>query len=244
MIFVIGSTAASDMCVDSPDGRIKALLIEYGDFVDSNGDGDVDINEDSLILLFFLFYINGCPAGGSPRGFIEQITEVLTVLDTAIDLVNNVVAGTDASVAEICGADPKEFVASAATNAFEEALCDLGEALVNVQKFFSCENWRPLYRLVVYDAVCYNSNDGFYYVSITQFCIVVFAMIMLTCRVAFTEIEPDEDGATSNDLDNAAAAMADTGPPPEDRINVAAVEAYDDAHNPSRNWTTTPAPQY
>ena len=43
----------------------------------------------------------------------------------------------------------------------------------------------PLYRVVAYDAVCSNGTDGFYYVAITQFFIVAFAMIMVTLRFAF-----------------------------------------------------------
>jgi len=214
---------------------MQALLYKYGDFDDPNA--------ESLIALFLVFYINGCPAGGSPEGFVESITEVLTVLDTAVDFVNNIV--TDEIVTAICGDDPIDFVTGGSTNSFETALCGLGELLVEVQRFFSCEKWRPLYRIVMYDSVCYSSSEGLYYVAITQFCIVVFAMLMLTLRVAFSEVEYDENG-TANDLDNAAIAMADERPPPEDHINVAAHAAYDDDddENNHKNWTTTPAPQY
>jgi hypothetical protein len=69
----------------------------------------------------------------------------------------------------------------------ESSVCDLANAMNDVQVYFSCGNWRPLYRLVLYDAVCYEGNTGFWYTSISQFCIVIFSMVMLTLRVAWTE---------------------------------------------------------
>jgi hypothetical protein len=56
----------------------------------------------------------------------------------------------------------------------------------------------PLYRVVAYDAVCFNGNEGFYYVALTQFCNVVFAMIMVTLRVAFKPSVIDEPHSHSN----------------------------------------------
>jgi len=50
---------------------------------------------------------------------------------------------------------------------------------------------------VVYDAVCYQGNDGFFYISITEFIIVVLAFIMLTLRVAFSEftvLDTEDEG--------------------------------------------------
>ena len=246
MVFIIGSTAAADLCVDSPDDRVAAMVIKYGDFQGMNpminSTGSVDfsnIDSESLMLLFLLYYIQGCPDDSSPQGFIDSITGVLTVLDDTVALIANAVS--DINLPAVCGSDPIDLLTSDDTNVFENTICNVGVALVELQKYFSCQNWRPLYRLVMYDAVCYNANDGFYYVAITQFLIVIFAMIMLTCRVAFTEVDFDEDGNGNRELegiDNAAAAMADS-PAPKDNVDMAEnapLEEYEQKND--HRWTS------
>ena len=244
MVFIIGSTAAADLCVDSPDDRVAAMLIKYGDFqgieptINSTGTFDIrNVDGDSLILLFLLYYIQGCPVDSSPQDYIDSLTRVLTVLDESVDLVMNVLSDID--LPAICGSDPVSLMTSNDTNVFQNTMCNVGEALVELQTYFSCANWRPLYRLVMYDAVCYNANDGFYYVAITQFLIVVFAMIMLTCRVAFTEVDfdKDEDGNDNNreleGLDNTATAMAASSAPKDNgaRIENAPMEEYEEKNH-------------
>ena len=66
----------------------------------------------------------------------------------------------------------------------------------------------PLYRLVAYDAVCTNGTDGLYFVAITQFCVVVFAMIMVTLRFAF---KPEVNNVQSTDEHIGSASPDDTG---------------------------------
>ena len=82
----------------------------------------------------------------------------------------------------------------------------------------------PLYRVVAYDAVCFNGTEGFYFVAITQLCIVVFAMIMVTLRFAFKPaivvdqaIErqsviaaPGEGGNDDTNVDAAMPMLCDT----------------------------------
>lgn len=59
--------------------------------------------------------------------------------------------------------------------------------------FFTILRTGPLYRIVAYDAVCFNGTEGLYFVSITQFCIVAFAMIMVTLRFAFKPTVVDDE---------------------------------------------------
>ena len=226
MVFIIGSIAAADLCFDSPDDRVAAMVLRYGDFQGlrpmSNSTEPFDIRNvdgDSLILLFLLYYIEGCPVDSAPQDLIDSISRVLTVLDESVDLVANVVSDPD--LPAICGNSTTNLLTSNDTSVFQNTMCSVGEALVELQTYFSCDNWRPLYVLVMYDAVCYNANDGFYFVGITQFFIVVFAMIMLTCRVALKEVDfdKDEDGNDKRELeglDNASAAMA-APPVPNDK---------------------------
>ena len=225
MVFIIGSTASADMCVDSPDERLERALVKYGDFSSS------DVTE-SIILAFLLFYIRGCPLGQVPQEFISEFDVVVATFLTAADFVDNVIE--NGVLAEACPT-AATALAGASTDMFQDTLCDLAEALVEVQNFFSCENWRPLYRIVVYQGVCYNGNEGFYYVAITQFCIVIFAMIMLTVRAAFTEIGVEENNTEVDGLDSAAAAMASAPPGNHDFID----EQEEHNHN---NWTGSAPP--
>lgn len=65
---------------------------------------------------------------------------------------------------------------------------------VPTDKFvFAIQRTGPLYRVVAYDAVCFNGMEGLYFVSITQFCIVAFAMIMVTLRFAFKPTVVDDE---------------------------------------------------
>jgi hypothetical protein len=59
----------------------------------------------------------------------------------------------------------------------------------------------PVYRVVAYDAICFDGNEGLYYVSITQFCIVLFALIMVTLRIAFKPGNGDSTLAASGVTD-------------------------------------------
>jgi hypothetical protein len=66
--------------------------------------------------------------------------------------------------------------------------------------FFVICRTGPLYRFVAYDTVCFNGTEGLYFVSITQFCIVTFAMIMITLRFALTPTVVDETAEEQSEL--------------------------------------------
>lgn len=223
-LFIVGSTVASDMCIDSPNQRVEAVLIEYGDFTPGQQDAR------SIILSFLLYYVQGCPADSVPEDFLNQITDVLEVLQTEISFVEDSLA--DAGFFGVCGVDPASVLTDSVIDPVQDTVCQLAEALASVQDYFSCDNWRPLYTKVMYDAVCYDGNEGFYYIAVTQFCIVIFAMIMLTLRVAFTEIEVMGEGHDKTNvtdhadgLDAAAAVMADTPPQNENSDGLYAAAA-------------------
>ena len=65
MVFLIGSTATADFCIDSPDGRVEALLLKRGGFGSNN----------SLIVEFLLYYLRGCPIDDFTQT-IQDITNI------------------------------------------------------------------------------------------------------------------------------------------------------------------------
>lgn len=110
--------------------------------------GDWDDSTDTVILDFLLFYIRGCPAGTSPNPYLEQISSVTDTLSTVHTFLDDI--AIDASFDVVCGSDSLRLAASGVTVAFQQTLCDFGKALVDLQTFFTCANWRPLYRAVMY----------------------------------------------------------------------------------------------
>jgi hypothetical protein len=55
----------------------------------------------------------------------------------------------------------------------------------------------------MYDAICYNGTDGFWWIGMSQFIIVFMAMIIITCRsVLYDGVEAhghDPDTSSDND---------------------------------------------
>lgn len=80
---------------------------------------------------------------------------------------------------------------------FQEAACDLSSSLADTIVFFQCNNWFPLYEQGVYKTLCYSGTTAITWIASTQIVIVVFAAIMLTFRVAFTNSQSDEGGVTA-----------------------------------------------
>jgi hypothetical protein len=95
-------------------------------------------------------------------------------------------------IQEACGlqAPPKVFQIAEIT---AEQLYVLADFLAQIRQYLECRNWYPLYTSSLYDALCYSGTDGFAWVSITQIVIVFMAMLILTARVGFYEIEKEDD---------------------------------------------------
>ena len=72
---------------------------------------------------------------------------MLTVLDEGVDLFANLVGDPD--LPAICGNSTTNLLTSNDTSVFQKTLCSVGEALVELQTYFSYDNWRPLYVLVM-----------------------------------------------------------------------------------------------
>jgi hypothetical protein len=102
-----------------------------------------------------------------------------------------------AQVAQVCGTDGASL--SIAAKAIGTEACILATALFAIVEFFGCRNWHSIYATAAHNAVCYELNTGLAWCAATQIVIVVCSMIILTCRVAFKEVD-DEDGLSTNEL--------------------------------------------
>ena len=155
-----------------------------------------------------------CPVNGAPIQLQELIFYLVTLLNylrSASSRMVNVGAGR---VEQLCAAadqvtetvpvgfevTPGDGVppVEAAFDATGTLMCRLIGFLVQIRLYLDCDNWHPLYTTTMWDAVCYNGTDGFLWVSATTLCITFFAMVMLTARAGFYELEMLDDETSVN----------------------------------------------
>ena len=110
--------------------------------------------------------------------------------------VNSFVLANENVVAAACGSNELYVLGDAAITLDAQA-CVMLSTVTNVADFFSCQNWNPLYTTVAFDAICYQGNQGFFWISFSQFMIVLCSMVMLTLRIAFAPLINDNEVANS-----------------------------------------------
>lgn len=181
MVFVMGYTATSDFCFNSPDENVQAVLGQYKDKFSSN----------SIVYPTLVYYVSGCPQKSEilqvGEKFISLLLYYLEEATKGIDLI----ASQAGTVAAQCGTDPDTL--RNALFVLESQLCTVASTIYDFVDFFTCSNFNGLYATVAYDAVCDNGNTGFVWIAFTQFMIILCAMIMLTLRVAFYEIVDESE---------------------------------------------------
>jgi len=155
------------------------------------------------------------------------VTELESISQTVASSIQNVV----------CSSDQPALVSSQASLAAKE-VCGVTSLLNDVRVFFQCGNWYPVYESGVHDAMCYSSANGFIWVTITQFIIVFMAMIILTFRIVFydIEVEPHKEvvaKAIGQDEPAAADKSVQVGPSEAENISqeIASAEASDPEEN-------------
>jgi hypothetical protein len=128
-----------------------------------------------------------CPLYQFPRLLEEQIEFLVTLIGSIRQLLTSWLAGSD-QIQELCGLTqpPKYFEIAEITS---DQLCALATILEDLRLYMQCGNWYPLYTKTVYDAMCYSGTEGFAWVAATQFIVVFMAMILLTARCAFHDLE-------------------------------------------------------
>lgn len=138
------------------------------------------------------FYISGCPKNDGP--VVQEMKPLVQALLQALSIVGQLsqaLIDNSQEVAQLCGSDA--FALASAANIVQGQVCTLATALFDITDFFTCANWNSLYAALVYQAICYDGNDGLTWISACQFVIVFFAMIMLTLRTGFRETGHEGD---------------------------------------------------
>jgi hypothetical protein len=147
----------------------------------------------SVVFEFATFYVGGCPVDSVPNGLKELVERILALLHVTSKFGE--VIGSEGDIfADMCGTNLTTI--NAIGLAVEQQSCVLADTLLDIQDYFACGNFYPVYEIVVHKAVCLDGNEGFAWVAFPQLCIVFFSMIMLTLRVAFAETKEEEDEET------------------------------------------------
>ena len=164
MIFLVLSTSTADFCVNSPDPRVLAVLAKNR------------YKFHSLVYQYVTWIVGGCPEGGVPSqiqdavGVTLRLLQAVSNLSRAIDDEEN---ASDEFWDETCGGRPDYLIDFASTA--ERIVCLTANSLRDVEVFFSCGNWHPVYEETIYRSVCWESTKGFKWIATTQVIIVGFS---------------------------------------------------------------------
>ena len=221
MVFVIGSMAVADMCINSPDTNMLLLIDKLRSKI------------SSIISEFLVFYISGKLRDnkmavlrvrqGTCNRFVNKLTPVVRLLigfnytilfflagcsgappislDSEVQFAKNAIPAFANFTKTLQGAASEEIfkicdrrptAIGLAATITSDVLCSVALTLRGVRVYFTCDNWYPLYEGLIYEAVCYEGTDGFAWVASTQFVIVFMTMIILTLRITFYEVEVEE----------------------------------------------------
>jgi hypothetical protein len=117
-------------------------------------------------------------------------TDLLSYLD-ALSQGIAAISSNSAEIAAECGTNPETL--QDAMEVLASQVCTIATAVTDLVEYFSCSNFNSVYSTVAYDALCYNGNAGLSAITITQFIILLCAMVMLTLRAAFYEVVDESE---------------------------------------------------
>ena len=131
LVFIVGAVASSDWCLDGPDDKVSLLLDTYQDKV------------DSIIYLFAKYYVNSCNTEIAPIKVVSQNAFILELLEKMSDFVFQLQSFDENVWQQQCGNDSS--ILSSTLTLMIGQLCVLGQTLEDVNRYFWCRNWSPVY---------------------------------------------------------------------------------------------------
>lgn len=136
-------------------------------------------------------------------------------------------------VEEVCGpVDQAMWVERA--ESISEKMCRASDMLADLRGLFECSTWFALYESLVYDTLCDNV-DALSLIAFTQFFVVLFAFVVVTCRVVIyqtTETEPKRFGQQADSNTPKEPCQKESNP----------VSGSDNTNTENRNESETQSP--
>jgi hypothetical protein len=153
-----------------------------------------------------------CPLDQLPQDVTDQVTYFRDAISLVLDFSGTLAqSSSNTGLQTICGFENSNTVTNLARST-NDNLCSVAEITVTIRQYFQCSNWYPLYETAVYEAMCYSGTEGFAWVAGTQFVVVCMAMILLTLRGAFYDVEVldengDSDSTSGQSVEQRTATM-------------------------------------
>lgn len=166
MAFIFGAITAADLCVDSPDDKLVAVL-------------EHNLNRVSPIVAGLgRYYISHCE--DTPHEIADLINDLAEnsrqMQSMAVQLPRW--GFEDECIKPLVDKSMWLF----------DKLCKTAGLLKEIRVLAQCSKWYPLYEVFVYQTVC-GSVDGSSWFAASQLVVVFMAMVILTFRVASFDYE-------------------------------------------------------
>eukprot|EP00522_Entomoneis_paludosa_P012157 CAMPEP_0172446716 /NCGR_PEP_ID=MMETSP1065-20121228/6260_1 /TAXON_ID=265537 /ORGANISM="Amphiprora paludosa, Strain CCMP125" /LENGTH=710 /DNA_ID=CAMNT_0013197905 /DNA_START=4 /DNA_END=2136 /DNA_ORIENTATION=+ len=180
IVFVIAAVGTSDWCINGPDDKVGYILEEQKDTI------------DSVIYKFANYYVNSCRSDLAPIRIVQESSKLESILKTANDLVSVIEDFDPFRWEQECGSDNVSGL-RVIVDLITGSMCLLFVTLEEVNRFFWCRQWNPIYQQLMHEAVCVSAQTGLTWVSSTMLGIAVFSFIVFFLRAAAFDIEEEDD---------------------------------------------------
>lgn len=183
----IASFVVSDICIDDPDTRVIELLLLRIDF-------SSNILENAAREFLESMAAGRCYEEPPTAFLLDSIDFVQNGMD-AFDGWSGIFGGFESVQQSVCGADATSFsdVEQFMDTTINAQLNTTAVFLESAGRVVTCGFWMELFEKGLHQAACYDGMEALATVSLVQFILVCFCMLVLTFRVALWDILEDDE---------------------------------------------------
>ena len=160
IVFVAGAVATADWCHNGPDAKVSYLLNEYQD------------NVDSVIYQFARYYVNTCDSELAPIRIVTQSELSLNITTQVSGLLSQINTFDEAVWREECGDSLTGL--RVILEGLVGGLCVLGQTVEDLNRYFWCRNWNPVYGFFMHDGICQDATEGIGWIAAAMFWVRTF----------------------------------------------------------------------
>mmetsp|Transcript_24002 Transcript_24002/g.66631 ORF Transcript_24002/g.66631 Transcript_24002/m.66631 type:complete len:683 (-) Transcript_24002:923-2971(-) len=177
--FLAGAIGTSDWCINSPDPKTTWVLSDQQHKLTSAG------------YQLMRYYVNACSPDEEPVELRQQFEALLGVVQSVANLLASIAEMGQRKAPLVCDGEIK--LMELILGALEALACTAGEALVDADEFFWCQNFNPIYVDLMYSGVCDEAQSGLGWVAGCMVAIAFFSIVVLLLRAAAYDIEDEEE---------------------------------------------------
>uniref|UniRef100_A0A7S2Y2X1 Uncharacterized protein n=1 Tax=Entomoneis paludosa TaxID=265537 RepID=A0A7S2Y2X1_9STRA len=177
--FFVAAVGASDFCINTPNTKVTWLLDDEKDSV------------NSAVYELAKFYANECSESFTPTRLRRQIGAVVAALRYLDQLSVKILAINPQEWKDLCGSDFE--ILETMVSWMQNQICIGGLTAEDLNQFLLCRNWFPVYEAFLYDALCFNGQEGMAWVAGSMTGIVFLSFFVLLFRAAAFDSEEEAD---------------------------------------------------